>query len=331
MHYRIENALSSLRWVIQTIFHISIKRSACLLLAGISLTAQATILPETVCRTQLVEGVNIFYREAGPQSGPVLLLLHGFPSSSFYYRNLIPLMAGKYHVIAPDYPGFGHSDTPAVDKFEYTFDHVATVMEKFLAAKKATNCIFYMQDYGAPVGMRIAVNHPEWIAALVFQNGNVYEEGLLERFFLKKPLWEKRTGATEAPVLRNMEFDSVKYQYVHGARRPEEMNPDGWTMDFALLERPGNRAIQLELQADYGHNLTRYPEWQAWLRKQHPPTLVVWGMNDPIFGPKGAEAFTRDVPGAEIHLLDTGHFALEEDSNAVAELMSAFLERHAIH
>ena len=302
-----------------------------LLLACISFASAAATLPDVACRTQSVDGVNIFYREAGPQTGTVLVLLHGFPASSFYYRNLIPLLAQKWHVIAPDYPGFGHSDTPPVDKFEYTFDHVSAVMEKFLQAKAATNCVFFMQDYGAPVGMRIAVNHPDWISALVFQNGNIYNEGLLERFFLKKALWEKRTGATEAPVLRNMEYDSVKYQYVHGARHPDEMNPDGWTMDFALLERPGNRAIQLELQADYGNNLPKYPEWQAYLRKQHPPTLVVWGKNDPIFGAKGAEAFTRDVPDAEIHLLNTGHFALEEDCNTIADLMTTFLDRHSIH
>jgi len=302
-----------------------------LLLACTPFAGGAAALPDVACRTQSIDGVHIFYREAGPQTGPVLVLLHGFPASSFYYRNLIPLLAEKWHVIAPDYPGFGHSDTPPVDKFEYTFDHVSDVMEKFLQAKGATNCVFFMQDYGAPVGMRIAVNHSDWIKGLVFQNANVYQEGLLERFFLKKPLWEKRTGATEAPVLRNMEYDSVKYQYVHGARHPDEMSPDGWTMDFALLERPGNRAIQLELQADYGNNLPKYPEWQAYLRKQHPPTLVVWGKNDPIFGPKGAEAFTRDVPGAEIHLLDTGHFALEEDCNTIADLMIAFLDRHSIH
>ena len=302
-----------------------------LLLACAPFAGGAAALPDVACRTQSIDGVHIFYREAGPQTGPVLVLLHGFPASSFYYRNLIPLLAEKWHVIAPDYPGFGHSDTPPVDKFEYTFDHVSDVMEKFLQAKGATNCVFFMQDYGAPVGMRIAVNHSDWIKGLVFQNANVYQEGLLERFFLKKPLWEKRTGATEAPVLRNMEYDSVKYQYVHGARHPDEMSPDGWTMDSALLERPGNRAIQLELQADYGNNLPKYPEWQAYLRKQHPPTLVVWGKNDPIFGPKGAEAFTRDVPGAEIHLLDTGHFALEEDCNTIADLMIAFLDRHSIH
>jgi pimeloyl-ACP methyl ester carboxylesterase len=289
--------------------------------------ATAEPLPEVMCRTQEIERVRIFYREAGPQNAPTLVLLHGFPSSSFYYRSLLPIMAHKYHVVAPDYPGFGHSDTPPVDKFVYTFEHVAEVMEKFLTAISATNIVFYMQDYGGPVGMRIALRRPGWIRGLAFQNANVYEEGLLERFFLKKPLWEKRTGATEAPVLRNMEIDSVKYQYVHGTRHPENLSPDAWIMDVALMERPGNKAIQLELQADYGNNLTKYPEWQNYLRKYHPPTLVVWGKNDPIFGPKGAEAFKRDVPDAEIHLLDTGHFALEEDANVIGKYFDDFAQR----
>ena len=289
--------------------------------------AAAAMAAPVTCHFQQVEGVNVFYREAGATNSPVLLLLHGFPSSSFYFRNLIPLLGRNYHVIAPDYPGFGFSDTPAVDKYVYTFEHLAGVTEKFLEAKGITNCFIYMQDYGGPVGMRVAVDHPEWIAGLVFQNANVYQEGLLERFFLKKALWEKRTGATEAPVLRNMEFDSIKYQYIHGARHPEQMSPDAWTMDLALLERPGNKAIQLELQADYGNNLTKYPEWQEYLRHRQPPTLVVWGKNDPIFGPRGAEAFVRDVPKAEVHLLDTGHFALEEDVAAIAEYVQKFMER----
>jgi pimeloyl-ACP methyl ester carboxylesterase len=279
------------------------------------------------CHFQQVEGINVFYREAGATNSPILLLLHGFPSSSFYFRNLMPLLGQNYHVIAPDYPGFGYSDTPAVDKYVYTFEHLGDVTEKFLEAKGITNCFIYMQDYGGPVGMRVAVNHPEWIAGLIFQNANVYQEGLMERFFLKKALWEKRTGATEAPVLRNMELDSVKYQYVHGARHPEQMSPDAWTMDLALLERPGNKAIQLELQADYGTNLTKYPEWQEYLRRRQPPTLAVWGKNDPIFGSKGAEAFVRDVPNAEVHLLDTGHFALEEEVGAIAEYLQNFMEQ----
>ncbi len=283
--------------------------------------------PEVTYGSLEVDGVHIFYREAGPSNAPVLLLLHGFPSSSFYYRNLIPLLADRYHVVAPDYPGFGHSDTPAVDKFVYTFEHVTDVMEKFVEAKGLSHGVIYMQDYGGPVGMRLAVRHPKWIDGLIFQNANVYDEGLMPRFFLKKPLWERRTGATEAPVLKNMELESVKYQYVHGARNPEQLCPDGWEMDFALLERSGNRAIQLDLQADYGGNLKLYPEWQAWLRTNQPPTLVVWGKNDPIFGPKGAEAFKRDLPNAEIHLLDTGHFALEEDSVAIANFAGDFMER----
>jgi pimeloyl-ACP methyl ester carboxylesterase len=296
-------------------------------LLGESVRADSIEQPSVACRVQTIGGLRIFYREAGSPDAPVLLLLHGFPTSSFYYRNLIPLLAGKYHLVAPDYPGFGHSDTPEVDQFDYTFGHLSDVMGQFLEAKQINRCVIYMQDYGGPVGMRLALKHPQWIAGLVFQNANVYEEGLLEKFFLKRPLWEKRTGATEAPVLRNMEPAAVKFLNLHGTRHPEEIAPDGWTMDLALMDRPGNKSIQLELQADYGNNLLRYPEWQAYLRKFHPPTLVVWGKKDPIFGYKGAEAFARDLPKAEIHLLDTGHFALEEDCPAIAHFLAAFLER----
>ena len=284
--------------------------------------------PKAKCLSLAADGLRIFYREAGPDDAPVILLLHGFPSSSFYYRNLIPRLAGKYHVIAPDYPGFGFSDTPAVDQFNYSFDRLAEVIGKFVVAKAISHCVIYMQDYGGPVGMRLAVQHPEWISGLVFQNANVYHAGLMERFLLKQPLWRKRNGATEAPVLRQMEHDSIKSLYTHGARRPEDLCPDGWTMDSALIQRPGNMAIQLELQAGYESNLLKYPEWQEWLRRHQPPTLVAWGKNDPIFGPKGAEAFRQDLPNAEIHLLDTGHFALEEDTDVVAGLVSDFMERN---
>ncbi|MEO8351333.1 MAG: alpha/beta hydrolase [Chthoniobacteraceae bacterium] len=289
--------------------------------------ANASEPPEVACRTQEVEGVEVFYREAGSADSPVLLMLHGFPSSSFYFRNLIPLVADKYHVLAPDYPGFGHSDAPEVDRFDYSFDHLAGVVRRFLAAKGITRCVIFMQDYGGPIGMRLATQDPDLIAGLVFQNANVYEEGLSHRFFLKRPLWEKRTGATEAPVLRNMEPAAIKDLYLKGARNPERLSPDGWTMDTALIQRPGNKVIQLELQADYGSNLLLYPEWQAYLRMCRPPTLVVWGKGDPVFGPKGAESFLNDVPDAEVHLLDTGHFALEEDANAVAGFLHAFLSR----
>lgn len=320
----------NLKRLLQRPFLAALRRfiRASVLCMAISRTpADTAVTAPVICHVQQVEGINVFYREAGVSNSPTLLLLHGFPSSSFYFRNLLPVLGLNYHVLAPDYPGFGYSDAPAVDNYVYTFDHLSTVTEKFLAAKGITNCFIYMQDYGGPVGMRVAVDHPEWIAGLVFQNANVYQEGLLERFFLKTPLWEKRTGATEAPVLRNMELDSVKYQYVHGARHPEQMSPDAWTMDLALLERPGNKAIQLELQADYGNNLTKYPEWQEFLRRRQPPTLVVWGKNDPIFGPKGAEAFVRDVPRAEVHLLDTGHFALEEDAAVIADFIEKFIDR----
>lgn len=288
----------------------------------------ATFVPAVSCRSIEIDGVRIFYREAGPDNAPVLLLLHGFPSSSFYYRNLIPRLADKYHVIAPDYPGFGHSDCPEVDKFEYTFSHLTEVVEAFVVAKGISNCVVYMQDYGGPVGMRLAVKRPDLIEGMVFQNANAYDEGLMERFLVKRPLWKKRNAATEAPVLRTFEPDAIKWVYNHGARHPEELDPDGWTMDSALIQRRGNKAIQLELQADYDSNLRLYPEWQAWLRKNQLPTLVVWGKHDPVFGAPGAEAFRKDLPNAEIHLLDTGHFALEEDVVAIADLVGEFLARN---
>jgi pimeloyl-ACP methyl ester carboxylesterase len=289
----------------------------------------AASVPAVACRSIEIDGVRLFYREAGSDIAPVILLLHGFPSSSFYYRNLIPRLAYRYHVIAPDYPGFGHSDCPEVDKFEYTFSHLTEIIESFVVAKGISKCVVYMQDYGGPVGMRLAVLRPDLIDGLIFQNANAYQEGLMDRFLVKQALWKKRNAASEAPVLRTFEPDAIKWVYTRGSRHPEELDPDGWTMDAALIQRPGNKAIQLELQADYDSNLLLYPDWHAWLRKNQPPALVVWGQHDPVFGAPGAEAFRKDLPNAEIHLLDTGHFALEEDVVAIAELVGEFMERNS--
>jgi pimeloyl-ACP methyl ester carboxylesterase len=275
--------------------------------------------------TTEVEGFKVFYREAGNLSAPAIVLLHGFPSSSYQYRDLIPLLSAKYHVIAPDYIGFGNSDTPAPDKFDYSFEHESLVTERFLELHEIKKFVFFMHDYGGPIGMRIAIRHPEKIQALIFQNANVYEEGLEPRFFLKKPLWENRNSATELPVLRNMEIQSTMYQHSYGAKTPELVSPDSWSMDQYFLDRPGNKLIQLELQYDYRNNLIEYPHWQALLRDRQFPTLVVWGRNDPIFGAQGAEAFRKDLPNAEIHLLDTGHFPLEEYSIQTADYVNGFL------
>ena len=278
-----------------------------------------------------IDGVDVFYREAGPKEAPTIVLLHGYPSSSHMYRDLIPLLADKFHVVAPDYPGFGHSDYPTVEDFEYTFDHLAKVMVTFVQALELTPCTFFIQDYGAPVGFRIAVEHPEWVSAFVVQNANAYEAGITENFRdLLGPIWEERTSATEKPVLDFFELEGTKWLYQTGTREPDEMDPDAWTHDQYILNQPGSDLIQLNLQADYHTNIEQYPEWQAYLREHQPPTLVVWGQNDPIFGPDGARAYKDDLDTVEVHLFNTGHFALEEDCEEIARLTRGFLDTHLL-
>ena len=282
-------------------------------------------------RTVNVDGVEVFYREAGAETDPTLVLLHGYPSSSHMYRDLIPRLAEEFHVIAPDYPGFGHSDRPALDEFEYTFDHLAEFTASVLQNLDATPCAFFIQDYGAPVGFRIAVEHPDWVEAFVVQNANVYEVGITDEFRdLLEPVWNERTAATEKPVLEFFEPEGTKWLYQTGTREPDRMNPDAWTHDQYVLDQPDSDLIQLDLQANYHTNIEQYPEWQAYLREHQPPTLVVWGKNDPIFGPEGARAFENDLDTVEIHLFDTGHFALEEDCEEIAKLTREFLTDHVV-
>jgi pimeloyl-ACP methyl ester carboxylesterase len=289
-------------------------------------TGPSAVAQPTFYRTIAVEGVDVFYREAGDPQHPTILLLHGFPSSSHMFRDLIPLLADRFHLVAPDYPGFGNSGCPPVDRFAYTFDHLADVIEAFLRELGLARFSVYMQDYGGPIGLRLATRHPDRIEALIVQNANAYQAGITATFDnLLRPLWEERAPRTEAPVLDLFKRDGTIFQYVTGARNPERMNPDAWNMDQYGLDRPGNAAIQLELQANYHTNLTRYPEWHAYFRRQHPPTLVVWGEGDPLFGPEGARAYARDLPDAEIHLLDTGHFALEDHAGVIAGHIRRFL------
>jgi pimeloyl-ACP methyl ester carboxylesterase len=280
-------------------------------------------------RKALVEGLQLFYREAGPQSAPTVVLLHGFPSSSHMFRNLIPQLATQFHVIAPDYPGFGFSDAPSADDFEYTFDHLAAVVNKFLEQKGIAKYSIYIQDYGSPVGFRLATAHPERIQAIVSQNGNAYHEGLSPFWgeYLT-PFWEDRNAATEAKVLALLGAETTQFQYLAGVRDAERISPDAWAHDQAGLDRPGNAKIQLELFYDYRTNLPLYPQWHQYLRVNQPPLLAVWGKNDPIFLPAGAEAFARDDARTELHLLDTGHFALEEEGAQIAALMLDFLARN---
>ena len=276
-----------------------------------------------------VDGLNLFYREAGNPSRPTIVLLHGFPSSSHMYRNLIPKLAATYHVIAPDYPGFGYSDHPSEAEFGYTFDHLAAVVDNLLNSLKLERYSIYVQDYGSPVGFRLFVKHPEKIQAIIDQNGNAYTEGLSPFWgeYLK-PYWENRTPETEAKVRGLLTIDTTKFQYLQGFRDRAHVSPDAYLFDQVNLDKPGSEEIQLALFYDYRNNPKQYDLWHETLRKVKPPVLVVWGKNDPIFTPAGAEAFKRDVPDAEIHLLDTGHFALEEDGDQIADDILKFLHKH---
>jgi pimeloyl-ACP methyl ester carboxylesterase len=279
-------------------------------------------------RTVKVDGVNIFYREAGPKDAPTLLLLHGFPTSSQMFRNLIPLLADRYHVIAPDYPGYGQSDMPPMDKFTYSFDNLASVVDKFTQAVGVSRYALYVQDYGAPIGFRVAAAHPERVTAIVVQNGNAYNEGIDNEFWVPaKAFWADKSEANGAKLRPLFELPATKWQYTEGVRDVQRISPDAWTVDQAYMDRPGNKDIQLEMFYSYGSNPGHYPEWQAYFRKYQPPMLIVWGKNDKIFPPAGAHPYLRDLPKAELHLLDTGHFALEEDSAAIGGLMRTFLAR----
>lgn len=279
----------------------------------------------TLYKTMAIDGLDVFYREAGPESAPAILLLHGFPTSSHMFRNLMPALSDRFHLIAPDYPGFGHSSMPAVDEFDYTFDRLADVVEKFIRKLGLEEYSLYVMDYGAPVGFRIASVHPDRVQALIVQNGNAYGEGLREFWEPIKAYWKEQTE-TNADALRNLlTIEATKWQYTHGVRNEEAISPDNWIIDQALLDRPGNSEIQLHLFYDYGSNPALYPEWQTYFREHQPPTLVVWGKNDYIFPAEGAHPYKRDLKNLEFHLLDTGHFALEEDGDAIADLIRRFL------
>lgn len=275
-----------------------------------------------------VRGLKLFYREAGEKNAPTLVLLHGFPSSSHMFRDLIPQLADNLHVIAPDYPGFGYSDAPDVSAFRYTFDNIAAYVEDLLFNVLALkNFSIYVQDYGAPVGYRIASKHPDAIEGIVVQNGNGYEEGIGPAFDPMKPFWANRSAATEQPVRQLLTKEMTVFQYTHGVSNVERINPDAYTFDQFLLDRPGNDAIQLELLYNYASNLTLYDTWHQYFRSNQPPMLIVWGKNDPFFTVEGAQAYQRDLPNAELHLIDTGHFALEEASDFIAGRIQEFFAR----
>ena len=278
-------------------------------------------------RTVDVDGVNIFYREAGPQDGPAVLLLHGFPTSSHMYRHLIPALADGYRVIAPDLPGFGFSAAPPRSSFKYTFDRLADIVDHFAEKIGLVRYAIYIFDYGAPVGLRLALRHPDRITAIVSQNGNAYVEGLSEGWNPIQRYWKEPTQANRAALRDFLKPEAIQWQYVHGVSDQTFVAPESYTLDSALLARPGNDEIQLDLFLDYASNVALYPKFQAYLRTHRPPLLAVWGKNDPFFLPPGAEAFKRDVPDAEVHFYDTGHFALETHGSEIAVKMREFLRR----
>lgn len=281
-------------------------------------------------KTVKVGDLDIFYRAAGRKDAPTVLLLHGFPTSSHMFRNLIPALADEYHVVAPDYPGFGQTSMPPRDTFAYTFDALADVIEKFTDEIGLTSYALYVQDYGAPVGYRLAVKHPGRVTALVVQNGNAYDEGLDSDFWKPiKAYWKEPTSKDRRDALRGLlKLGATKWQYTNGVRNAESISPDGWTYDQYLLDRKGNDEIQLDLFLSYGSNPPLYPRWQEYFRTQQPPTLIVWGKNDQIFPAAGAEPYKRDLKTLEYHLLDTGHFALEEEGDTIARRMREFLSKH---
>ncbi|QVL34992.1 alpha/beta hydrolase [Telmatocola sphagniphila] len=281
-------------------------------------------------KTLKVGDLDIFYREAGSKEAPTLLLLHGFPTSSQMFRNLIPALADKYHVVAPDYPGYGHSSMPSRDKFSYTFDNLAKVIDEFTEKMGLRKYAIYVQDYGAPVGYRLAVKHPDRITAIVVQNGNAYDEGLDNDFWKPiKAYWKDPKSKEKRDALRFVtKYDATKWQYTHGVKNPDLVSPDGPDHDQFLMDRPGNDEIQLDLLLDYGSNPPLYPSWQEYFRKYQPPMLIAWGKNDQIFPSAGAEPYKRDLKTLHYHLLDAGHFALETNGEEIAGLMKEFLGKH---
>jgi pimeloyl-ACP methyl ester carboxylesterase len=298
-------------------------------LAFAALAAQAAVAGEEVAyKIVAVDGLDIFYREAGPANAPTVLLLHGFPSSSHMFRNLIPDLAAQYHVIAPDYPGFGYSSAPAVSQFDYSFAKLADVIEGFTEKLGLTSYVLYMQDYGGPVGIRLAIKHPERVRAIVVQNAVVSIEGWdpvntapLQAY------WKERNAETEKPVHDIITAEGTRWQYVTGEPRADLVSPDSWTSDQRGLDRPGNDRIQLELLYQYRDNVANYPKWQQFLTELQPPMLITWGKNDPVFTVAGMEKFKALVPNAEVHVLDGGHFALEAHEPEIAAAMLDFLAR----
>lgn len=312
------------RWILTSIL---------LVLPMANASQRANHAPTVRYEVEMVEDLEIFYREAGDPEKPWIVLLHGFPSSSHMYREVLRELADSYYLMAPDYPGFGNSSFPSPKNFAYTFDHIAEIMEKFLEQRGAKKFSLMIQDYGAPIGFRIATAHPQWIQTIITQNGNAYKEGISPKGW--GPVldyWKEKTPELEKTIIDNVfSYEGMKWQYTHGTRRPQAISPDNWDLDYAKISREGQHRVQLDLFYDYQNNLKLYPKWQQYLRDRQPPVLVVWGQNDAFFPVSGAEGYKRDVKDIDYNILDTGHFALEEDSKMITAKIRKFLQQRNIH
>jgi pimeloyl-ACP methyl ester carboxylesterase len=285
------------------------------------------VVPVTSVHKVEADGVDVFYRAAGDPSAPVLLLLHGFPTSSFMFRELIPRLADQYRVIAPDLPGFGFTEVPGKREYPYSFEALARTLEAFTGALGLTRFAIYVFDYGAPTGFRLAMGHPERITAIISQNGNAYEEGLGDAWGPIRKYWSAPTAGNREVLRQNiLTLETTRWQYTHGIANPERVAPESYTLDAALMERPGNKEIQLDLFLDYASNVKLYPKFQEYFRNAKPPLLAIWGKNDPFFIPAGAEAFRKDIPDAQVKFLDTGHFAIETHAEEIVAAMKEFFE-----
>jgi len=290
-----------------------------------------TAIPVTSIHKVEADGIRIFYRSAGDANAPVLLLLHGFPASSFMFRNLIPRLAGQYRVIAPDLPGFGFTEVPEERKYKYSFEALAGTIDAFAETLALDRYAIYVFDYGAPTGFRLALRHPERVTAIVSQNGNAYEEGLGDAWGPIRTYWSAPTEENRDVLRKNiLTLEATRWQYTHGVADPETVAPEAYTLDAALMERPGNKEIQLDLFLDYASNVKLYPKFQEYFRSARPPLLAIWGRNDPFFIPAGAEAFQKDIPNAQVRFLETGHFALETHAVEIAAAMKEFFEINSL-
>jgi pimeloyl-ACP methyl ester carboxylesterase len=281
----------------------------------------------TLFKTIKIDGINIAYREVGNLKNPTIVLLHGFPSSSHQYRKVLSQLSDDFHLIAPDYPSFGNSDFPLASEYEYTFDNIAKTIDAFLEKKKIESYALMIQDYGAPIGFRIATTHPERVTAIINQNGNAYLEGLGDAWAGIRALWKDRNPETEKAILPAFSLDGLKWQYTHGTRNVETINPDTWHLDYLRISRPNAHKVNMDLFYDYQNNLKLYPKWQQYLRDNQPPLLIVWGKNDEFFPESGAVAFKKDVKEIDYNIYDTGHFALEEDGEEIIEKIRIFMTK----